>query len=247
MENLGGEYCDRGLHMSTLGPERPFKRKKGRLNYISLRRQCHWVHYDFQFIHKAMNAEWFKHFSESQKNKKNPELPSFDAHSRRSRFWALPRWHSASLAPMLKTSQTRYKTKHGRCTPAERKTLRFVHCKPDSPNEERKKKKKREKLKKCLRFHVAFESFSFPLQAWFFRFIWQTLMLPESQRLHCSGDLLGKGKNIDLYRCRNTVQESESMKYTWREVDALVLLSFLFEKLSTRSQLGIWRPTRKQI
>lgn len=157
MENLGGEYCDRGLHMSTLGPERPFKRKKGRLNYISPRRQCHWVHYDFQFIHKAMNAEWFKHFSESQKNKKNPELPSFDAHSRRSRFWALPRWHSASLAPMLKTSQTRYKTKHGRCTPAERKTLRFVHCKPGSPNEERKKKKKKErKAEKVFKISCGF-------------------------------------------------------------------------------------------
>lgn len=50
-------------------------------------------------------------------------------------------------------------------------------------------------------------------------------MLPKSQRLHCSKDLLGKSKNIDLYRCRNTVQESESMKYTWREVGAVVCFS----------------------
>lgn len=151
MENLGGEYCDRGLHMSTLGPERPFKRKKGRLNYISLRRQCHWVHYDFQFIHKAMNAEWFKHFSESQKNKKNPELPSFDAHSRRSRFWALPRWHSASLAPMLKNKSN-----------ALQNTTRASHTRWEEDLEvctlqawlakwrEEKKKKKREKSWKSV-------------------------------------------------------------------------------------------------
>lgn len=94
-----------------------------------------------------------------------------------------------------------------------------------------KTKKKKQALKKCLRFHVASESLSFPLQAWFFRFIWQTLMLPKSQRLHCSEDLLGKSKNIDLYRCRNTVQESESIKYTWRRVDAVVCL-FIWKALN---------------
>jgi len=110
-----------------------------------------------------------------------------------------------------------------------------VQCQRRSPHEKRKKKKK------CLSFHVAFESFSFPLLACVFfsssRFIWQTLMPPKSRGLHCSEDLLGESKNIVPYRCRNTAQESEKLQYTWGEVDAAVRVSW--EKLSTSSQLGI--------
>lgn len=57
-------------------------------------------------------------------------------------------------------------------------------------------------------------------------------MLPKSQRLHCSVDLLGQSKNIDLYRCRNTVQESESMKYACRGVDPVVSFIFALKALN---------------
>lgn len=94
----------------------------------------------FSLFTKQWTLSGFNTFSESRKNK-NPKLPSFDAHS-----WALPRWHAASLAPMLKTSQTRYKTQ----------TQAFAHPRGGKPCtvqawlakwKERRKKGKRKKLK----------------------------------------------------------------------------------------------------
>lgn len=70
-----------------------------------------------------------------------------------------------------------------------------------------------------------FESFALPLRAWLSWFFWQVLMLPERQRLHCSQDRLCRSKNIDLFKCRNTVQESDSLKYAWGEVVAVVCFS----------------------
>ena len=240
VENLGGEYCDRGLRMTKLGPERPLKGKKREDSITFLWgvsvTECTTVSNLFT---KPWTLSGFNTFPSLRKTK-TPKLPSLDAHSRRSRCLVDIQRLSPRCWKLVERA-----TKHhtGVAHPLRGRPwgLYISSLARQMKRGEKKKKREREKLKKCLRFHVAFESFSFPLQAWFFRFIWQTLMLPESQRLHCSEDLLGKGKNIDLYRCRNTVRESESMKYTWREVDALVLLSFSFEKLSTRSQLGIWR------
>lgn len=63
-----------------------------------------------------------------------------------------------------KTSQTNYKQQSAVHPLSE--TFKIVWCLSCSPNE--KKKKERERFEKSLRFHVAFESFSFPLNAWFF-------------------------------------------------------------------------------
>lgn len=68
----------------------------------------------------------------------------------------------SQFSPGGKTSQTNYKQQSAVYPLSE--TFKIVRCLNCSPNE----KKKKERFEKSLRFHVAFESFSFPFNAWFF-------------------------------------------------------------------------------
>lgn len=113
----------------------------------------------------------------------------------------------SQFSPDGKTSQTNYKQQSAVHPLSE--TFKIVRCLLLS-----KWKEKKGKVWKVFKISCGFWKLFIPFQCLiFFRFIWHTLMLSKSQRLHCSKGVFGKSRNIDFYICRNTVRESENMKY----------------------------------